>query len=272
MQHSRRVVLVTGASSGIGKAIADVLLAKGYTVYGTSRTGHAPDAGDAPRYPALLRLDVREDESAAAVVRAVLLREGRLDVLVNNAGFGIAGAVEDTAVDEAKAQFETGFFGALRMIRQVLPGMRARRGGLIVNISSIAGLLAVPYQGLYSAAKFALEGLSEALRLELAPFGVQVTLVEPGDIRTGFTQSRRATRATGEASPYWPHYQKAIAAMEKSEQAGPPPDALAKKVARIIRRKNPPVRVQSGLIYHVAAQLKAAWLSRLALWLMKRFY
>ena len=177
-----RVVLITGASSGIGKACADHLAKGGYRVYGTSRK---PPSVAPFR---MMQLDVTDDESVEGTVNELLKREGRIDVLVNNAGIAMAGAIEDTSVEEARTQLETNFFGAFRMCWVVVPTMRAQKYGYIVTISSIGGQIAIPFQGLYSASKFALEGLSESLRMEVRPFGIKVILIQPGDHRTALTQ------------------------------------------------------------------------------------
>ncbi len=237
----RRVVLITGASSGIGRACATALAQQGYTVYGTSR--HPEAYADLP-YP-LLPLDVTDDAAAEEVVRQVVAREGHLDVLVNNAGWGIAGAVEDTTPAEARALLEVNLLGVHRMVRAALPVMRRQGYGLVVNISSLAGRVGLPFQGFYSASKFALEGLSEALALEVAPFSVQVVLIAPGDFRTDFFNRRQ--RVAGYAdSAYRALADKVLAAMERDEQQAPPPDAVARLLVRILRRPRPRFRYTVG--------------------------
>jgi short-subunit dehydrogenase len=241
-----RVVLVTGASSGIGQSCAELLAQRGHRVYGASRS-----AG--------LRMDVRDEGSVNAAVRTILEREQRLDVVINNAGFGIAGAVEDTSIEEAKDQFEVNFFGVLRVCRAVLPAMRNQRQGTIINIGSIGGLMAIPYQGLYSATKFALEGLTESLRLEVRDFGIRVVLIEPGDHRTGFTQNRRSTAASAEGSAYRAVFEHAVARMAADEQAGPSAERVAALVSKVIDTRRPRLRYTVG----PAPQRAAAWLKRL---------
>jgi short-subunit dehydrogenase len=165
---------------GIGLATAQLFTQQGHSVFGTSRQ---PEKYPALSFP-LLPLDVQDDASVMACVDEVLKRTGRIDVLINNAGVSLSGAVEEASIDEAKHLFETNFFGAMRLVNAVLPTMRTQRGGHIVNISSLAGIMGVPYIGLYSASKSALEGYSEALRYEVKHFGIRVSLVEPGDTRT----------------------------------------------------------------------------------------
>ena len=181
--ETRRVALVTGASSGIGKAAAHQLLDAGFTVYGTSRRA---SAGEQRGGVTFLPLDVTDDESVDGAVREVLDRSGRIDVLVNNAGFGVAGAAEESSVEQARALFETNLFGAMRMIRAVLPQMREQGSGRIINVSSVLGLVPAPFGALYAATKHAMEGYSESLDHELREHGVRVLLVEPAYTRTSF--------------------------------------------------------------------------------------
>jgi NAD(P)-dependent dehydrogenase (short-subunit alcohol dehydrogenase family) len=236
------VVLVTGASSGIGKACADLLEQGGCRVYGASRT--APEV-EAPWNS--MRMDVGDEASVRAGVDDVLSAEGRIDAAVNCAGFGIAGAVEDTSIDEAKGQFDTNFFGVLRVCRAVLPSMRAHGRGTIVNMSSIAGRVSLPFQAFYSASKFALEGMTEALRMEVRPFGIHVVLVEPGDTRTRFTVNRRKTAGSlCEGSAYRAAFADAMGIVEVEEQAGVDPGPVAKVVARVVRAHAPDLRYTVG--------------------------
>jgi short-subunit dehydrogenase len=178
-----RVALVTGASVGIGEAAARALVGAGFTVYGTSRRAAAGETRDGV---VLLPLDVTDDESVAGVVREVLERSGRIDVLVNNAGVGVAGAAEESSIEQARALFETNVFGAIRMTRAVLPHMREQGSGRIINVSSVLGFLPAPFMALYAATKHAIEGYSESLDHEVRDHGVRVLLVEPGYTRTSF--------------------------------------------------------------------------------------
>jgi NAD(P)-dependent dehydrogenase (short-subunit alcohol dehydrogenase family) len=255
------VVLVTGASSGIGKSCAEFLARNGYRVYGVSRSSSAPS------------MDVRDDASVRAAVADLIAREGRIDIVVNNAGIALAGAVEDTSIQEAIAQFDVNFFGVLRVCRAVLPHMREQRSGCIVNIGSIAGLVAVPFQGLYSASKFALEGLSEALRLEVRPFGIRVVLIDPGDHRTNLTENRRPTAASQENPAYRNRYDRAVARMAADERNGPAPEAVARLLHRIIQLKKPRLRYTVGPIAERAVPLlKRALPHAVIETLMDRYY
>lgn len=209
-----RAVLVTGASSGFGQAIAEALQARGHRVYGTSRS---PSPATAPGGLPLVTMDVDDCASVDAAVAEVLRRAGQIDVLVNNAGLGYAGAIEDTTVGEARAQFETNFFGLHRVCRAVLPHMRERRAGRIVNMSSLGGLVSVPFQAMYCASKFAVEAYTEALRMEARPFGIHVSMIEPGDFATRFTTNRRLTAASTAGSPYAERCQSAVRRMAQDE-------------------------------------------------------
>jgi NAD(P)-dependent dehydrogenase (short-subunit alcohol dehydrogenase family) len=252
MSGTRRVVLVTGASSGIGASCAADLAKSGYRVYGGSRGPVTAPGVEA------LTLDVADDASVTRAIETILAREGRLDVLVNNAGFGIAGAIEDTSIDEAREQFEVNFFGVLRMCRAALPTMRRQKASYIVNIGSIGGLIAIPFQGFYSASKFALEGLSESLRLEVRPFGIQVVLIEPGDHRTSFTQNRRSTRGSAAGSVYRDRFERAVARMASDEQGGPSPEGIARLLHKVLNNTRPRLRYTAG----PAAQRVAVWIKR----------
>ncbi len=273
MEPEQTVVLITGASSGIGKACAEHLACRGYRVFGTSRHAPFPPAPPSPGLPTMIQMDVTQDESVRRAVDFILRGAGRLDVVVNNAGFGFGGAVEDTSIEEAKEQFETNFFGMLRVCRAVLPAMRERGSGLIVNISSIGGVIGLPYQGLYSAAKFAIEGVTEALRMEVRRFGVRVTLIEPGDTRTGFTANRRRVRAARENPAYAEDFARVMAVVEADEQGGASPEGVARVLERIIRARSPRPRYRVGAFFQrLAATLKGILPGRLFEWLLMKYY
>ena len=240
MSETARSALVTGASAGIGKACADQLHAAGWTVTGASRRG-TTSGGWAP-----LVMDVDEDESVRDGVAGLLAASGRIDAVVAAAGWGLAGAVERCSIQEAKAQLETNFWGCVRVVQQVLPVMRAQRGGRIVLISSIGGVLGIPFQAFYSASKFALEGYGEALAYEVAPFGIHVTLIEPGNVKTSFTASRRMAAAGEQDSVYQAAVSQAVGLMERDETNGVPAGDVAAVVRRVLNSQRPPRRVSVG--------------------------
>lgn len=262
------VVFVTGASSGIGRVCAHHLHTLGHIVYGGCRSGSC----EPPSSFTMLQVDVDSDDSVTQAVGEIARRENRLDVVINCAGIGIAGPIEETSMAEAKAQFETNFFGVLRVCRETLPLMRRQSSGLIVNVSSIGGRIAVPYQALYSASKFALEGLTEGLRIEVAPLGIRVVLVEPGDLRTEFTSRRRKCAST-HGSVYRESFERAIAEMEKSELAGPTPQVVARLVERIMRDPSPRLRYTVGpLIQRLEAALRPLAPDELVEWIARQVY
>ncbi len=194
----------------------------------------------------MLQLDVTSEQSVASAVARILDEQGRIDVVVNNAGLVMAGAIEDTSLDEARLQLDTNLFGAARVCRAVLPTMREKRSGLIINVGSLAGVVGLPFQGYYSASKFALEGFTEALRLEVAAFDVEATIVEPGDIATSVVQNRVRVAASGAASPYRAAFDKTVATFEKEETAGASPEVVARRVLSIIESGRPAVRYSVG--------------------------
>ncbi len=226
MSASSKVVLITGASAGFGYACATHLAGRGHRVYGTSRRASFPEARADPG-GCLIPMDVRDEASVRTGVSFVHEREGHIDVVVNNAGVGLAGAIEQTSVEEARALFDTNFFGAHRVCRAVLPVLRQQGTGLLVNVSSIGGLVTIPFQGFYSASKYALESMSDALRMELAPFGVKVVLIEPGDFRTDFTGSRVFSAESRSDSAYAARCSAAVRVMEDDERNGADPQRLA---------------------------------------------
>jgi len=241
MGNNSRVVLITGASSGIGGETARLLAAGGHRVYGTSRKAAAIDSR-----VVTVPMDVTDDESVRAGVEQVLSAEHRIDVLVNNAGYSLAGPIEVTTIDEAKQQLDTNFFGAVRVIQAVLPHMRERRSGKIINISSLGGLVGMPFQAFYSASKFALEGVTEALRLELAPFGIEVTNVNPGDVRTPITANRIKASAA-ENGAYAEQFARTMKVYERDETNGAEPILVARLVERLIHQRSPRIRYLVGL-------------------------
>jgi len=248
---SQKVVLITGASSGIGQSIARLLAQKGFTVFGTSRN---PQTVEPVAAVEVLPLDVRSDESVNVCVNTVLGRAGRLDILISNAGYMLGGAVEEATIEEAKALFETNFFGAMRIVKAVLPILRQQRSGMIIISSSLAGLVpGPPFFGIYSASKFALEAYTEHLWREVKPFGIRVSLVEPGSIKTKLTSNRQ--EAVERLGDYDPWRQRALDAMQRLEEKAPEPTLVAAAVLSIIESKSPRLRYKVGK--------DATWIPRL---------
>ncbi len=235
------VVLITGASTGIGRLTAGLLTEKGYRVYGTSRK----PAADGTPYT-MLQMDVTDPASVRRAVATVLDKEKIIDVLVNNAGSGIGSAIEETDAPKARQQFEVVLWGVWEVTKQVLPAMRQQQHGLVINISSIAGRMGLPYQGFYSAAKFALEGLSEALSLEVKPFGIKLVLVEPGDMRTEFTSRREWLIPENQDSPYRKQIENTREIIDNNELKGGDPTKVSRKIYHIIKKKNPRFRYVVG--------------------------
>jgi NAD(P)-dependent dehydrogenase (short-subunit alcohol dehydrogenase family) len=247
--YEKQVAVVTGASSGIGQAIAGRLAASGYRVFGASRT--APMQADGEIEGAEIkhvRIDVTDDDSVRDGVAWIVGEAGRIDVLVNSAGYLSAGAIEEVPLDEAKAQFETNYFGVVRMTLAVLPVMRRQKCGHIISVSSLASQVPVPFWGQYNASKFAVDGLMETLRHEVRPFGIQVAMVEPGFIRTPFYGRPPAPGIDAYARPR----DRAFEVIAKFEASAPGPEVVAHRVVKIARAAHPRLRNTVG---RQAAQL-----------------
>lgn len=233
-------VLITGCSSGFGRDAAVELTERGHEVIATARKPEVLEDLDVAQR---LALDVDSDAS----VRDAVAAAGRIDALVNNAGFGVIGPVERLPIDEGKALFETNFFGALRMIQAVLPQMRERKAGTIVNVTSVAGRVAPPLDGMYAGTKFALEGLSEALMREVNHFGIKVAIVEPGFFSTVFSDNaRRYGMDSGPYDELEVAWQKASMRIRGGAEAGPGPEAVALKIADVVESEDPAFRHPVG--------------------------
>jgi len=238
----RRVVLITGGSSGIGKAIGVFLKSKGFSVYGTTR--------NLEKYPdfdffELLQLDVRIPESIKNAIENIIAKEGRLDVLINNAGIGITGPVEETPHDEILKSFDTNFHGPLHMIKAVLPQMREQKSGLIINITSIAGYMGLPYRGIYSASKGAMSLVTEAVRMEIKDFGIHMTTLAPGDFATNIAAGRYHAPIMNN-SPYEKAYALTLQMINDDVENAGDPIAVAMKVLKIIKTDRPKVHYKVG--------------------------
>lgn len=237
-----KVVLITGGSSGIGKAIGEFLFHKGFTVYGTSRN---PEKITNSLFP-LIALDVRNTESIKHAVESVIKMSKRLDVVINNAGVGITGPLEEIPTEEIKNNFETNFFGPIEVIKSVLPQMREQRAGLIINITSIAGYMGLPYRGVYSASKGALEIITEAISMEVKSFGVNVVNVAPGDFATNIASGRYHAPVIPN-SAYEVSYGNTLKQMDEHVDSGSNPDEMAVAIYNIINEKKPKIHYKVGV-------------------------
>ncbi len=238
----KNVVLITGGSSGIGKSVGAFLTTKGFKVFGTTR--------NLQKYPDfdafdLIQLDVKQPESVERAVAEVIEREGRLDVLINNAGVGITGPIEETPHEEILNVFDTNFHGPVHMMKAVLPQMRKQGGGLIINTTSIAGYMGLPFRGYYSATKGALGLVTEALSMETKRFGVSITNLAPGDFATNIAAGRYHAPVVKD-SAYEQAYQKSLDLMDEHVDGGGDPLQVAKKVYKIIQKKNPKIHYPVG--------------------------
>ncbi len=236
-----KVVLITGGSSGIGKSIGEFLNEKGFIVYGTSRS---PEKYPDSKFP-IIALDVKDITTINTAIDIVIEKEGQLDVLINNAGAGITGPIEETPEEEIKNNFETNFFGPINVIKAVLPQMRSQNNGLIINVTSIAGYMGLPYRGVYSASKGALELITEAFRMELKNFNINMTNVAPGDFATNIAAGRYHAPLL-EDSPYKESYGNTLDLMNEHVDAGSNPNVMAKAVYKIINTQNPKVHYKVG--------------------------
>jgi NAD(P)-dependent dehydrogenase (short-subunit alcohol dehydrogenase family) len=263
--QARPTVLVTGASSGIGKAIAEAFARAGWRVFGTSRRTR-PDRPGAE----MLRLDVRSGESIAACAAQVFARAGHLDVLVNNAGVMHLGVVEETTIDEARAVLETNLFGVVRLTNAVLPHMRARRRGRIINVGSAAAWVGEPGEAFYASSKHALAGYTEALRHEVWPLGIHVSLVEPGAFATNVLQA--ASTSAARLSDYDPVRQAAARTLQNSLQRGGDPWKVAQLVMKVARARTPRLRYPAGREARWLPLLKVLVPQRLFDYLIRRGY
>ncbi len=263
-------VLVTGASSGIGKATAELFAKNGYQVLGVSRHPAEARLGEGEKFPGggSLREKALDVTDEASIAEALAGEE--FDIIFLAAGMGVAGPAETVTAAQAHRQMEVNYEGVLNVARAALPGMRERRNGLVMIVSSVAGRIPIPMQSHYSSSKFALEAYGEALRMETAGYGLRVVLLEPGDTATGFTDSRRFTELEG--SPYKEVCLKSVARMEHDERNGRSPDSVAKVALKMAGKKNPPVRTAIGIEYKLLLFAQRLLPYRMAEFILRKLY
>jgi NAD(P)-dependent dehydrogenase (short-subunit alcohol dehydrogenase family) len=251
--QERKVALVTGTSSGIGFETALILARTGIHTYATMRnlekSKNIIEIANTENLPLqVIQLDVNNDTSVKYAIDRIISEKKRIDVLVNNAGYGLFGSLEDISIEEIKMQFETNFFGVIRVTKQVLPIMRGQNGGIIINVSSVGGRIGLPVLSAYHSTKFALEGLSESISYEVEPFGIRVVIIEPGVIRTNIMNSSiSTTKASDPKSPYIKLMQKVESRFRSNmENASSPPEAVAKVILQAVTSENPELRYTVG--------------------------
>lgn len=263
------VVFITGASSGFGRITATMLAAKGCIVYGTSRKAMP----DKPAGVNMLKVDVTIRTSIQEAVNQIVAEQGRLDVVVNNAGGGISGALELATTEEIEWQMHTNFMSVVHVCSCVLPVMRKAGKGRIINISSIGGVIAVPFQGFYSASKFAVEGYSEALAAEVHPFGIDICLVEPGDFHTNFTANRNISAVTLSHPAYQDNFSRTMKIIEEAENKGSKPEILGRTICKLIDARCPAFRTKIGPADQVLFARCKGWLpDKLVQYIIRLFY
>lgn len=259
-----RVVVITGASSGIGLTTANFFHSKGDVVYGLSRRQLNAEFNE-------IKCDITNENEVKLCVEKIIEQEGKIDVVVNNAGMGISGPVETTKIDDARKLFEVNFFGSLNVINAILPYMRKARSGKIINISSVASPLSIPFQSFYSASKAAIDSLTFALRAEVIDFNIKVCSVLPGDTKTSFTQNREKQNFEN-AGEYAEKMQRSVSQMEKDEQGGMNSICVAKLVYKLSNKKNPPVHAVVGFKYKLLVLLSRFLPKRLVNSVIKGMY
>lgn len=264
-----KVIFISGISSGFGKATARLLASAGHKVYGTMRSIAPADPGII-----VMKMDLTDHESVRKAVSEVVSKEGRIDVLINNGGMHTGGPLETTPWEHAALQVNTNFMGMAFLTREVLPVMRKQGGGTIINFSSIGGLMGLPFQGFYSAGKFAIEGFSEALRMEVRKFNIKVVLINPGDFHTSNSANRRNfLTAEKPGDPYYEQFNTSLAVIEKDESHGWEPEVLAKKLCRIVESKNPAHRyIIASFEQKLAVMLKYVLPSKLFMKILADHY
>lgn len=267
-----KVILLTGASAGIGFTTATQLMNDGNIVYGASRRGGENRTNGTGRL-IQVKMDVNDEAAIAKVIGQITQEQGRLDVVICNAGNGIAGSIEDSSSEEIKYQFETNFFGVVKTIQACLPIFRQQGHGKIITISSVAGIIPIPYQGFYSAVKSALLVFMQALAMEVKPFGIQCSTILPGDTKTEFTAARQYTKnSESDSSVYTQRMKKAVGKMEADEKNGMDPQVIAKNIINQVNKKKMNAIVVPRIDYKIFCLLFKILPTKLKLWIIGQIY
>ncbi len=270
-----KTILITGGSSGIGLVTAQMLMDKGYKVYSVSRRGggNAQKSRISAGEIIPLKMDVNDEESIRLVLNQIIAESFELYAVISNAGNGISGAIEDTSSEEVKYQFETNFFGAVKVIQACLPIFRRQGYGKIIATSSVAAIVPIPFQAFYSATKAALQIFMEALSMEVKCFGIQCCTILPGDTKTDFTTSRKHTECSAkEDSPYYKRSMAAVGRMEKDEMNGMDAKVIAKEIVKQVEKRKMNLKVIPGIQYKLFAFLNLILPDRLCFKLIDKFY
>ena len=265
MKKTNRVVVITGASSGIGSVVAKYFRDKGDIVYGLSRRAEDKDG------ITQISCDVTSKANVKNAIEKIIEREKRIDILINNAGCGISGSVENSELDDIKNMFDVNFFGAVNVTQAVLPYMRGNGGGKIINTSSVASVIPIPFQSFYSATKSSLDIFAKALRLEVKPFNIQVCNVLLGDTKSNFTSSRKKS-VNDEGSVYQEVVKKSVAKMERDEQNGKDPITVAKAMYKLSLKKHLPPTKTVGVEYKLIVILEKILPAKFMLFVVSKLY
>ena len=265
MKEEKKVVVITGASSGIGLSTSEYFFKKGYVVYGLCRRKMDSET---IKY---ISCDVTNLDQIKSAIEQIVRKEGKIDVLINNAGFGISGSVENQKMEEIENQFKVNFFGAINVTQQVLPIMRKQGYGKILNTSSVASVIPIPFQSFYSASKSSLDTWAKALRIEVKPFNIQVCNVLVGDTKTGFTGVRQKTDYSNEGV-YAKTVEKSVAKMEHDEQNGKDPITVAKTYFKLAQKKKIPPTKVVGFTYKLLLFIKRFVSEKFMLWVVSKLY
>lgn len=271
---NQQIVLLTGASAGIGKAAAELLMKKGVIVYGASRSGCEEKSDQESKGKIIsVKMDVNNESDIRQVVQQIIEKHGKLDVVIANAGNGIAGAIEETSIDEVRYQFETNFFGVVKTIQACLPVFRKQGFGKIITVASLAGVIPIPFQTFYSSSKAALMLYMNGLAIELKPFGIQCCTILPGDTKTAFTSARKYTQASqNEKSVYYATMKKSVARMERDEQNGMSAVAVAQPITQQVLNKRMHTFYVTGLLNQFYYHLFNVLPTDMRLWIIAKLY